>query len=150
MSFPEIASMLSDKGVIEKPTWFRLYAMWNGDTTRVKTGKYLIKDNLAPKAVLAVLVAGVKEVTVRVTPRGKYSSNSSGSSSSTRSRELEALARDKEFLAKYAIAADSVEGYLFPDTYQFRSEGLVVIRRDPRHRGCGTRSCRRTRATRRS
>src|SRR5690242_17647613 len=67
MSFPEIASMLSDKGLIEKPTWFRLYAMWNGDTTRVKTGKYLIKDNLTPKQVLAVLVAGVKEITVKVT-----------------------------------------------------------------------------------
>src|SRR5688572_19825338 len=64
-SFPEIASMLSDKGVIQKPTWFRLYAMWNGDTTRVKTGKYLIKDNLTPKQVLAILVAGVKELTVK-------------------------------------------------------------------------------------
>ncbi len=73
MSFPEIASMLSDKHLIEKPTWFRLFAMWNGDTTRVKTGKYLIKDNLTPKQVLAVLVAGVKEITVKVTlPEGKH------------------------------------------------------------------------------
>src|SRR4051812_41903895 len=64
MSFPSVASMLADKGVIEKPTWFRLYAMWEGDTTNVKTGKYLIKDNLTPREVLAILVAGVKEVTV--------------------------------------------------------------------------------------
>ena len=34
--------------------------------------------------------------------------------------ELEAIARDKEFLAAHAIAGDSVEGYLFPDTYEFR------------------------------
>ena len=31
MSFPEIASMLSEKALVEKPTWFRMYAMWNGD-----------------------------------------------------------------------------------------------------------------------
>ena len=67
MSFPQIASMLADKEVVERPTWFRIFAMWNGKTTEVKVGKYLIKDNLTPKQVLEILVAGVKEVTVKVT-----------------------------------------------------------------------------------
>ncbi len=124
MSFPAVASMLSDKGVIEKPTWFRLYAMWEGDTTNVKTGKYLIKDNLTPREVLAILVAGVKEVTVKVTlPEGKsmleYFEILDGARVSS-AKELEAIARDKEFLGKHAISGDSVDGYLFPDTYQFR------------------------------
>ena len=124
MSFPGVASMLSDKGVIEKPTWFRLYAMWEGDTTNVKTGKYLIKDNLTPREVLAILVAGVKEVTVKVTlPEGKsmleYFEILDAARVSS-AKELEAIARDKEFLGKHAISGDSVDGYLFPDTYQFR------------------------------
>jgi UPF0755 protein len=124
MSFPAVASMLSDKGVIEKPTWFRLYAMWEGDTTNVKTGKYLIKDNLTPREVLAILVAGVKEVTVKVTlPEGKsmleYFEILAAARVSS-AKELEAIARDKEFLGKHAISGDSVDGYLFPDTYQFR------------------------------
>ena len=38
----------------------------------------------------------------------------------SRRKELEALARDKEFLGTHAITGDSVEGYLFPDTYEFR------------------------------
>src|SRR5215212_4909620 len=67
MSFPAVASLLAEKHVIARPTWFRLYAMWEGDTTNIKPGKYLIKDNLAPKQVLAVLVAGVKEVATKVT-----------------------------------------------------------------------------------
>src|SRR5690242_831531 len=49
MSFPQVASMLSDKRVIENPTWFRLYAMWRGNTTNIKTRKYLIKDNLTQR-----------------------------------------------------------------------------------------------------
>src|SRR5882724_12947184 len=67
MTFPQIATMLADKGVIVRPTWFRMYAMWEGDTTNVKTGKYLIKDNLTPAQVLKVLVTGIKEVTTKVT-----------------------------------------------------------------------------------
>src|SRR3569623_1883675 len=37
-----------------------------------------------------------------------------------KAKELEAVARDKEFLGRHAISGDTVEGYLFPDTYEFR------------------------------
>jgi peptidoglycan lytic transglycosylase G len=124
MSFPEVASMLSDKGVIEKPTWFRMYAMWEGDTTNIKTGKYQIKDNLTPQQVLKILVAGVKEKTVKVTlPEGKNMLEFFEileTSKVAKAAELEALARDKDFITRHGIAGDSVEGYLFPDTYDFR------------------------------
>jgi len=141
MSFPEIASMLSDKGLIDRPTWFRMYAMWNGDTTRVKTGKYLIKDNLTPKEVLAILVAGVKEVTVKVTfPEGKnmleYFQILEAAKVAS-AKDLEAIARDKDVLAKYAIQGESLDGYLFPDTYRFRvpeRPAVVIERMVTRHR----------------
>ena len=124
MSFPQVASLLADKGVIEKPTWFRMYAMWQGDTTNLKTGKYLIADNLTPAQVLKILVTGVKEVAVKVTlPEGKHMLEFFQLLDAARvakAVELEALARDKDFLAHHAIAGDSVEGYLFPDTYDFR------------------------------
>ena len=124
MTFPQIATMLHDKGVVDRPTWFRMYAMWEGDTTNVKTGKYLIKDDLTPAQVLAVLIAGVKEVTTKVTlPEGKnmledFALLEKGKVATA--KELEAVARDKDFLAKHAIPGESVEGYLFPDTYEFR------------------------------
>src|SRR6478672_9336961 len=60
MSFPAVASLHANKHVIARPTWFRLYAMWEGDTTNIKPGKYVIKDNLTPKEVLQVIVTGVK------------------------------------------------------------------------------------------
>jgi peptidoglycan lytic transglycosylase G len=124
MSFPAIASMLADKGVIDKPTWFRLYAMWQGDTTNVKTGKYALKDNLAPRQVLAILVAGVKEVATKVTlPEGKNMLEFFAlleAAKVAKAAELEALARDKDFLGRHGITGDTVEGYLFPDTYELR------------------------------
>ena len=124
MSFPTVASLLADKGVVDKPTWFRLYAMWEGKTTGVKPGKYLIPDNKTPSDVLAILLKGVKEATTRVTlPEGKTMLEFFqilDEAKVTSAAELEKLARDKQFLGKYAIAGDTVEGYLFPDTYQFR------------------------------
>lgn len=135
MTFPQIATMLANKGVLARPSWFRLYAMWEGDTTNVKTGKYLIKDNLTPAELLRVLVVGVKEVTTKVTlPEGKHMLEYFailGAARVASAKELETVARDKEFLAQHAIAGDSVEGYLYPDTYEFRmsEKPRVVLER---------------------
>lgn len=140
MSFPAIASLLAEKGLVEKPTWFRIYAMWEGETTSVKTGKYVIKDNLTPGQVLAILVAGVKEVTTKVTlPEGKHMLEFFElleAAKVAKAAELEALARDKELLARHGITGDTVEGYLFPDTYEFRvreKPALVLQRLITRH-----------------
>lgn len=141
MSFPTVATKLAEAGVIEKPTWFRLFAMWHGKTTEVKTGKYLMKDNWTPREVLAKLVEGVKEVTVKVTlPEGKHMLEYFELLAQAKvadAKALEALARDKTFLAKFAITADTVDGHLFPDTYQFRlneKPQVVLERLINRHR----------------
>ena len=141
MSFPSVAAVLSDKGVIEKPTWFRLYAMWEGKTTGVKPGKYLIADNKTPSQVLEILTKGVKEATTKVTlPEGKTMLEFFAILDEAKvasAKDLEALARDKELLGRYAIPGDTVEGYLFPDTYQFRigeKPATVLERLITRHR----------------
>ena len=45
--------------------------------------------------------------------------------------QMKASARDKDCLAAHAITGDSVEGYLFPDTYEFRvgEKPKVVLER---------------------
>jgi len=141
MSFPQIASLLADRDVIAKPTWFRIYAMWRGDTSSVKSGKYLLRDDLTPAEVLRMLVAGVKEQTTRVTlPEGKNMLELFAildAAGVAKAGELEALARDRDFLTKHAIAGDTAEGYLFPDTYDFRvptKPVAVVERLVTRHR----------------
>lgn len=135
MTFPQVAALLAEKRVLERPTWFRLYAMWEGATTRVKTGKYFVADNLTPAELLRLLVAGVKEVTAKVTlPEGMHMLEYFKILAAARVasvKDLEFVARDKEFLAQHGIAGDSVEGYLFPDTYQFRipEKPRVVLNR---------------------
>jgi UPF0755 protein len=141
MSFPAIASRLAERGVIERPTWFRMFAMWRGQTADVKPGKYLIKDNLTPRDVLAIIVTGIKEATVKVTlPEGENMLELFRRLEEAKivpAAELEALARDRDFLAKYAIPGDTADGYLFPDTYQFHvgeRPHVVLQRLITRHR----------------
>lgn len=124
MGIQPVAALLARKHVIDRPTWFRLYAMWEGDTTNIKPGRYVLKDNQTPAQILHTLITGVKEVTVKVTiPEGKNMLEVFALLDQAKvasAKELEAVARDKDFLAQHAIAADTVEGYLFPDTYEFR------------------------------
>ncbi len=123
-SFPRVASLLHDKGVIARPRWFRLYAMWRGDTTNVKAGKYSLRDDMTPKEVLDTIIAGVKETTIQVTlPEGLHMLEYFAlleDKGIAEASALESLARNREFLASRGIEGDSVDGYLFPDTYDFR------------------------------
>jgi UPF0755 protein len=123
MSFPQIADRLADQGVIRRPTWFRLFAMEEGATTRVRPGRYVLRDDMTPREVLAVLVKGVKDVTVSVTlPEGLNMLEVFAEIDKAQiavAADLEKLGRDPDFLAAHGIGGDSVEGYLFPDTYRF-------------------------------
>lgn len=140
-SFPKVAQLLRDKGVIDRPRWFRLYAMWRGDTTNVKAGKYTLRDDLTPKQILDTLILGVRETTISVTlPEGLHMLEYFAlleSKGIAEAKALEALARDKAFLAERGIGGETVDGYLFPDTYDFRRDEkpqAVLDRLINRHR----------------
>lgn len=124
MSFPQIAALLSERDVIDKPRWFRLYAMHRGVTTKVRSGDYVLRDDMTPRQVLDVLLEGVKDVTVSVTiPEGINMLevfDIIAEAGIADFAELEALGRDPEFLSKHGIDADTIEGYLFPETYRFK------------------------------
>ena len=124
MNFPKIAQRLHDKGVIDEPRWFRLYAMHRGVTTRVRVGEYKLKDNMTPEEVLDTLLAGVKDVTVDVTvPEGLHMLevfDLIGKAGVVDRAKLEAAARDPKVLAKLGVSGDTIDGYLFPETYKFK------------------------------
>jgi UPF0755 protein len=124
MNFPKIAERLHQKGVVDEPRWFRLYAMHRGATTRVRVGDYKLKDNMTPEEVLDILLEGVKDVTVDVTiPEGLHMLevfDVIAKAGIADRAKLEAAARDPKFLARLGISAETIDGYLFPETYKFK------------------------------
>src|SRR5262245_6738690 len=124
MKFSDVAEELARAGVVDRPSWFRLYAMHKGLANKVRAGTYTLRDDLAPSAVLDTLVKGVEEIDVAVTiPEGKNLREvfaiiaEAGIASAD---ELEALARDPEWLKQQGIEGETVEGYLFPETYRWK------------------------------
>lgn len=133
MTFPAIATRLEKEGVIDNARWFRLYAMHRGATTRVRVGVYALRDNMTPEEVLDSLLAGVQEVTVSVTiPEGKNILEVFeiiDKAGIAKAAQLEKLARDPEFLEKHGIFGETIEGFLFPETYRFKvpTEPIKVL-----------------------
>ncbi len=124
MSFPAIAKRLADAEVISKPRWFRFYGMYRGDTTKVRPGNYSIANNSTPEQVLDVLLKGIKEVTAKITlPEGLHMLEVFAlfeKEGIADAQALEGLGRDTEFLEAHGISGETIEGYLFPDTYNFK------------------------------
>jgi UPF0755 protein len=124
MKFPEVARELERTGVIERPRWFRFYAMHRGLANQVQAGTYVLRDDMSPRDVLDKLVKGVPDEQVSVTiPEGKNLLEVFAiiaQAGVADAAELEALARDPNWLKEHGIEGETVEGYLFPETYSFK------------------------------
>ena len=123
MPLAKVASLLAAKGVIDRPTWFRLYAMRRGASGAIKPGDYVMANNLTPRKVLDLLRDGPEEKQVSVTlPEGKHMLEYFElleAAGVAKAADLETLARDPQFISSHGLSGDSVDGYLFPDTYKF-------------------------------
>jgi len=136
--FPQVLDTLSANGVVASPLAFRVYATWRGLTTKVRAGQYRMRTDMTPRQVLDRLVRGTREPEVVVTiPEGKNILEvavllaRAGVADET---DLAARARDPAFVRELGVDAPTLEGYLFPDTYRFRTrrspeEPLRTLRR---------------------
>jgi len=124
MRFPDVADSAASAGLIDKPTWFRIYAMYRGLANKVRAGTYELRDDLPPRDVLDALVKGVEEIDVAVTiPEGKNMGEVFAliaEAGIAPVADLDAVARDAEWLKQEGIEGETAEGYLFPDTYRWK------------------------------
>jgi len=118
----EVAEILDDAGVIRSRVGFVLLALARGSFRSLKAGEYQIPPGTNTVKVLELLEGG-KVLQHLVTFQ-------EGSTLGELARQLVTerlapaedvlrVAKDAVFLKTLDIQADSVEGYLFPDTYQF-------------------------------
>lgn len=125
MKLGEVAAALGEARVVDRPTWFRLYAMHRGLAGKVRAGRYVVRDDLSPRELLDILVKGVEEREVSVTiPEGKHIREVFAyvvaAGVVENAEALERVARDPAWLRSQGIEGETVEGYLFPDTYRFK------------------------------
>ncbi|HET7874916.1 MAG TPA: endolytic transglycosylase MltG [Methylomirabilota bacterium] len=118
----EVARMLDEAAVIRSPLGFMLLAGVRGTARSLKAGEYQIPQGANTLHVLSLLEGGqVLQHTIVFREGGTVAdlARQLEAERLTRADEVLRVARDGLFLKTLDIRADSVEGYLFPDTYHF-------------------------------
>ncbi len=128
----EVAEQLEALGIVDDARLFAIYLRVRGAARRLRTGSVLLATGLTPQQVARRILRGELGDPVRVmVPEGLNRFEIA-----TRLMEAGVCTR-RSFLRASALpapgveAVTSAEGYLFPDTYEFRqnSDPAEVVRR---------------------
>jgi UPF0755 protein len=124
ISLREIARRLHERNIIDHPTWFTFYGNERGLAQKVKAGRYTFSASQSPRELLDKLVEGVPlEETAVTLPEGKnllQIAELLEAAGVCSKEEVTRLGRDARFVREQGLAGESLEGWLFPDTYRFR------------------------------
>jgi len=116
----ETAHRLVDMGAVKDDRVFIAVARYLGAEKKIRAGEYEILPDMAPRDILLLILAGrVVEYAVTI-PEGyniyQVSETMADTGFGDESVYL-ALMTDNDFISSHGIEAETLEGYLFPDTY---------------------------------
>lgn len=117
----EIGTILAEAGVIDDDIRFLLLAKVSGYAGRLQAGEFLFETGRRPLTVLRTL-ATARSIQYSITiPEGLRASEIAtifGEGGWCHPNSFANMVADKEFIAELGLAGvDSLEGYLYPDTY---------------------------------
>ncbi len=121
-SMKEIAQGLEEVGIISHRRPFLLWARITGKSRKIKSGEYSLSPSMPPAKILEILSRGEIRMHSVTIPEGLTMVQIA------QIVEKAGLAGKDEFLAaanaagtaaRHGIASDTLEGYLYPDTYHF-------------------------------
>lgn len=119
-SLKKLADELVTEGVIGSPALFRLYARVSGVSGRVQAGSYQFSDAMTPPEILRKLVAGEVYEKLFAVPEG-YSifqlAEMLDGRGYFRKEPFLKECRNPQLLKELGIKGATVEGYLYPSTY---------------------------------
>lgn len=128
ISFKKVSNILAEEHIIKDKSNLKMLAYLMGATHNVKYGEYLLSSSMRPITVLEKLLNGevmLHQVTI---PEG-YTDEEIASTLHENGLLDDVdgfmeLTKDKVFITKLEIDANSLEGFLYPDTYEL-SKGLL-------------------------
>lgn len=115
-----IADRLAERGLIDRPLYFRATARFTGDARRIHAGEYVIEPGMTPYRMLEKFVRGdVKQYRFAVIPGWTFDQMMAAlRTHGAIDQTLEGLSPD-EIMAELGYPDQHPEGRFFPDTYQF-------------------------------
>lgn len=121
-SFSQVADTLSARGIIKGKPLFKLYARISGSDGRIKPGTYGFRKKQSWESILTDLREG-DVLTLRfVIPEGwsldRIAKRMASLTEQDSTAVLEML-MDSAFVAQFGVPGPTLEGYLYPATYEF-------------------------------
>jgi UPF0755 protein len=117
-----VADHLHEAGVIRSRAVFVAASLARGSARRLRAGEYEVPRGASTLDVLALLESGRVRQHVLLHPEGATVAELARALEAARLARADDVlraARDPRLLAALGVEADSLEGYLFPDTYHF-------------------------------
>jgi UPF0755 protein len=121
-SLREVARDLEERGLVKSENLFVLWSRVMGYAKGIKSGEYVLSAAMPPMKILEKLRRGLIVTHVITIPEG-YAREQVAQLLNEKElvdRDLFlSLTEERSILDSYGISGPSLEGYLFPDTYQF-------------------------------
>ncbi|MEI6520193.1 MAG: endolytic transglycosylase MltG [bacterium] len=135
-NYRKIAVKLQQEKLIHNSTVFLLYVKLSGISTHLKAGEYEITPKMSAADITKLLASGRTTSEVVVIPEGKWIFEIPGiiginspTAAADFADEVKNVAKWRKKVS-FPIEGDSLEGYLFPDTYmmnkKFTSDELIT------------------------
>ena len=121
-TFQHVASLLEREGLIKSHTVFVLLGKSQSADRKVHAGEYELNPGMTPAEILSKLLNGQVLLHPLTIPEGLTIAQIADVVSQqglTDRAEFLRLAKDRTFIASLGIKAETLEGYLYPDTYKF-------------------------------
>ena len=121
-TFQHVAELLDREQLIKSSLAFVLFGKFQSADRKVHAGEYELNPGMTPAEILSKLINGQVLLHSLTIPEGLTFTQVADVASQqglTDREEFLRLAKDREFIASQGIKAETLEGYLYPDTYKF-------------------------------
>ncbi len=132
-NFSQVTDALQKAGILRSAALFQMAGRLRGLTTRMQIGKYRFKSGMSNSEILEDLRSGRTIEAILVTiPEGVTAARQArllARKIGIDSARFLALVRDSAFARSLGVSAPTLEGYLWPSTYQLywqSDEGTVI------------------------
>jgi UPF0755 protein len=121
-SFRQVAVMLEQEHLIRSRWSFELLGRLTWSDRRIPAGEYALHAGMSGREILSDIIQGKIMLHTVTIPEGSTAAEIAGllaQKGLADAGEFLRLVRDQDFIRALDVEAPSLEGYLFPSTYQF-------------------------------
>lgn len=121
-SFQQVAALLERERLIRSRSAFLLLGRAQSAERKIHAGEYELNPGMTPAEILSKLMSGQIVLRTMTIPEGSTMAQiaeTAGQQGVADSQEVSRLLKDRAFVSALGIRAETLEGYLYPDTYKF-------------------------------